>query len=288
MGEFLKALKIVADSPLALVGYIGILASWLAFVLQDKKSGQIIRALKELPEDQRLEALRLSYKTVPRSGISADQWLRSKRYVYLLAALLVTCFVVLAIVAGSFWIRGKQVTLQPLSPSVQPTGPPVGTTVIGTVSDNKGVVGNVASNVYISGNERHSRKFTRVEAETFLQANRGNIEVCLMRLASKFYYIDFVFLPGDNGAVNVDVIPGEETADWKEFMHPRLRKREVEEYSQDEVIRSWRSAGKLSVIAPGVNGFIVGTLKNELDRYSLLEGQGFVHRYITRQVYGDH
>jgi hypothetical protein len=283
MGDFLKALKTVADSPLALVGYIGVLASWLIAALQDKKSGQVIRALKELPEDQRLQALRWSYKTVPRDGISAEQWLRSKRYAYLLTAFLVTCFVLLAISAGTLWLRGKLANTQPPLPRVQTPAVANATTIVANVSDNKGVVGNVTGNVYIDAHERHSQELTRVETETFLQANRGNIDRCLSRLSKRYYYIDFVFLQGDDGAVNMDVIPGENVEPEREFMHPQLRKEEVETYSGHEVLSLARSADKLSVSDPDVNGCIVGTLKNELARYSLKPGKGFVHRYITGQ-----
>ena len=130
--------------------------------------------------------------------------------------------------------------------------------------------------------KRESLLLTRVEAETFLQSSRGNIERCLSRLPERYFYIDFVFTSGDDNAVNMDIIPGDKADPGLEFMHPRLRQKEVEGYSAHEALRLLSTAAKLSVVAPDVNGCIVGSLRNDLRRYALQGwATGFVHRYIT-------
>jgi hypothetical protein len=70
MDNFLKALPVVADHPLALVGYLAVVISWLIVSLRIRKARKLFDAIKLLPEDQRLEAIKLEYKTVPRSGLS--------------------------------------------------------------------------------------------------------------------------------------------------------------------------------------------------------------------------
>jgi hypothetical protein len=269
------------------VGYLAVVASWLILGLQDRKLGQIVRALKDLPENQRLDALRLSFQANPRSGISSEQWLKSKRYTYLLVAFVVTSFVIISITAAAFWIAEKRVSTDASKDSAKaaPQKPDSTVSIAGGVSDNSGVVGNVAGNVYINAGDRHTRKLTRVEVETFLQANRGNIEACLSRRRKKYFYIDFVFLGGDDHAINVDIVPGEQASPEAVFMHPQLKIEEAKGYGHEEVIDEAHSKNKLSVIAPDVNGCIVGSIKNELDRFYLQNNQGFIHRYVTRTGY---
>ena len=136
-----------------------------------------------------------------------------------------------------------------------------------------------------TANNRQSLQLTRVEAETLLQSNRGNIERCLSRLPQKYFYVDFVFTDGEDHAVNVDVIPGQKASQEIEFLHPALRKKEVEDIGGHDALQLLSRANKLSVTAPDVNGCIIGTLKEGIRRYSLQDGNaGFVHRYITDEV----
>jgi len=133
--------------------------------------------------------------------------------------------------------------------------------------------------------EAVARRLTRVEVETFLQPNRGNIERCLARLPRKYFYLDFVFTEGDDNAVNVEIIPGQEAKPDTEFLHPSLRKRQVEGIDGHGALSFSSTATKLSVTAPDVNGCIVGTLRDELRRYSFAGWEaGFVHRYITDEI----
>src|SRR5207249_1085882 len=127
---------------------------------------------------------------------------------------------------------------------------------------------------------------TRVEMEALLQANRGNIERCLARLKPGYFYIDFDLTQGDDGAINADVYPGEVANEGIQFMHPRLRQKDVERYAWHDRLRFYSSAKKFSVIAPEVNGCIMRTLGPDLQHYTLEHlKEGFAHRYITDKAF---
>lgn len=134
---------------------------------------------------------------------------------------------------------------------------------------------------------RADSKLTRLDVEAILQANRGNIERCLSALAKQYFYLDFVFTQGPGSTIDVDVLLGQVVHSEVEFLHPALRKKEVERFGgHDALIARSRSGDrKLSVVAPTTNGCIIQTLSKELNSFQIDHWeQGFIHRYITDQV----
>jgi len=139
-----------------------------------------------------------------------------------------------------------------------------------------------------STNKKQTKPLTRVEVESILQTNRGNIERCLSRLEKNYFYLDFMFTQGSDKAINIDILTGQEALPQLAFYHPQLRKKEVENYGRHEALRQNSVYGdrKLSVIAPDINGCILNTIKDLIKNYRLghLE-EGFIHRYITDTGY---
>ncbi len=99
MEKFLQALPIVASHPLALLGYLAVVIAWLVVALQTRKANKLFDVIKSLPPQQRLKAIELEYRTAPRSGLSAEQWLQSRKMSFIFAGFAITLFTILVLVA---------------------------------------------------------------------------------------------------------------------------------------------------------------------------------------------
>jgi hypothetical protein len=112
---FLDHLKDTAASPFALIAYVALIGAWTYLQSRNVR----LKRLRDLPPNQRLEALRLEYKTEPRDGLSAEQWIRSRRQTLVLIAFLATLFVVLVIVGIALWAPPQSVNHE-ISPLNEP------------------------------------------------------------------------------------------------------------------------------------------------------------------------
>jgi hypothetical protein len=87
MSEFFSSsaswLPAVSNSPLALVGLIVLLVSATVLFWKQSQLRSLARTLEAVPEGDRLERIRLDYGVRPRSGVSAQTWLRSRRQEFL-------------------------------------------------------------------------------------------------------------------------------------------------------------------------------------------------------------
>jgi hypothetical protein len=93
---FLDNLKIVASSPYALVGYLTLVVAWVYVVTANRRLTIIGKLLLQLPRKDRLEILKKEYNTIPRAGLSAEQWIKSRKHLFLFfgfIALLLLCSV---------------------------------------------------------------------------------------------------------------------------------------------------------------------------------------------------
>jgi hypothetical protein len=76
---FLKNLPAAATSPYAFVAYLGVVAAWTYITVSQRR----LKAIESLPPAQRAARLKDEYKVLPRSGLSAEQWIRSRRHTLL-------------------------------------------------------------------------------------------------------------------------------------------------------------------------------------------------------------
>jgi hypothetical protein len=73
--SFVEGLKTASTGPYAFASYALLVACWTYLVAK----GQRLRVIKKLPESDRTAVLLREYPDYPRSGLSAEQYLRSKR-----------------------------------------------------------------------------------------------------------------------------------------------------------------------------------------------------------------
>lgn len=96
---FLSSLGSVAQSPLAFAAYIVLVLVWGAVLFNASKLKTIRASLVNLPAQDRLKALELEYKLVPKGGLSPEQYLAHTRSRYYLIGFLALLVVVVVIVS---------------------------------------------------------------------------------------------------------------------------------------------------------------------------------------------
>ncbi len=88
--QAIKAIGESASSPYSLLALLALIGAWAYTATRSRRLAHVTRNMEGLSEEKRLEAIKLEYKTVPRSGISAEQWIRSQRQRFYLVGFLGT------------------------------------------------------------------------------------------------------------------------------------------------------------------------------------------------------
>jgi len=99
--EALNALPSVAGSPMAFVGYIATIASWIWAVTRNQRIKILLERIKDIPESDRAETIRNEMGVILPSNINPEEWIRSRKHQYFLIAFIVFSITVLSIVAIS-------------------------------------------------------------------------------------------------------------------------------------------------------------------------------------------
>jgi hypothetical protein len=76
---FLRNLQAVASSPYAFAAYIAVVIAWVYIIIAQSRLKHISRSIKDLPEAERKDVLMKEYSVLPKAGLSANQWLRSRK-----------------------------------------------------------------------------------------------------------------------------------------------------------------------------------------------------------------
>lgn len=93
----LQGLEQAAKSPLAFVAYCFIVIGWLSILWKESRIKNISKALGLLPKNERLKALELEYKLIPKKGLNADEYLTQMRRKYYFLAFGLTTVAVLIV-----------------------------------------------------------------------------------------------------------------------------------------------------------------------------------------------
>lgn len=103
LSDFLATLKVVGSSPYAFAAYIAVVAAWVYTTVARYRLGKIADLLKALPPQHRAQVIEKEYSTLPSSGLSAEQWIKSRRHVLLFVAFLslLLCLTIIVIIALS-------------------------------------------------------------------------------------------------------------------------------------------------------------------------------------------
>jgi hypothetical protein len=84
--DFLAALREASRSNYAFVAYLGVLAAFAYLAVTRAKLQATTKSLAVLAAEERAEALRRLYPEFPTTGMSADEFIRSRRNAQILIA----------------------------------------------------------------------------------------------------------------------------------------------------------------------------------------------------------
>jgi hypothetical protein len=80
ISDFLLNLRTVAASPYAFAAYVAVAGAWTYTTIARHRLDKTAQLFKDLPPDDRIRMIMREYSTVPRSGLSAEQWIVSRRH----------------------------------------------------------------------------------------------------------------------------------------------------------------------------------------------------------------
>jgi hypothetical protein len=123
--EFFSSLKTAATSPYALIAYICLLAAWVYIANRGFRLGQISKIIMAVPEKDRAALLAREYNTTPRKGLSAEQWIQSRKHLLLFLAFiaLVVAIAVVAVTAMMTLRRDDNAISGAVTPVIKPEQP---------------------------------------------------------------------------------------------------------------------------------------------------------------------
>jgi hypothetical protein len=134
--SFLDALQTVATSPYAFVAYVCLLAGFIYWLVSEIR----LKAIARLPAEEQAAVLNKEYNVFPRSGLSGDEWIRSRRqtltfwaFVVLIVAVVLLSTIGLLNVKPTTPLEVKPTTPTEVKPTT-PTETPAGTTATNSPS----------------------------------------------------------------------------------------------------------------------------------------------------------
>jgi hypothetical protein len=96
--SLIEGLKAAALSPYAFIGYVAVVAAWAYVVSARNQLRHFADDLRQLPEADRWSAVQKRYNVFPREGLTAEDYLRSRRQSLLFLAFLSIVIAVVAVV----------------------------------------------------------------------------------------------------------------------------------------------------------------------------------------------
>jgi len=106
---FISGLKTAATSPYAFVAYLCLLSAWAFVVVAQQRLRRIAKVIGQVPPKDRAALLAKEYNVFPRSGLSAEQWIRSRRHTLLFYAFLSLVIAALALATVALTLRKEAI-----------------------------------------------------------------------------------------------------------------------------------------------------------------------------------
>jgi hypothetical protein len=110
--SFLESLQVVAKSPYAFVAYVCLLAGFIYWLVSQLR----LNAIAQLPARERAAVLTKEYNVFPKSGLSGEEWIRSRRQTLTFWAFVV--LIVAVVLLGTVAL----LKVNPAAPTVSTTG----------------------------------------------------------------------------------------------------------------------------------------------------------------------
>lgn len=102
----LKSLPEIAGSPLAIIAYLAVVGGWLLSYMRTARFKLLMNRIGSLPEADRKAVLATEMNTVVPAEISAEDWLRGKRQLYVMIAYVLTLMAIVLVLTLAYLNRG--------------------------------------------------------------------------------------------------------------------------------------------------------------------------------------
>src|SRR6266496_24498 len=103
--SFIDGLKTAATSSYAFVAYVCLVSAWVYVAVAQHRLKQVSKVIAQVPPESRAALLAKEYNVLPRSGLSAEQWMRSRKHTLLFFACLALMIVALLITVVALTVR---------------------------------------------------------------------------------------------------------------------------------------------------------------------------------------
>ena len=105
--SLISGLETAAKSQYAFVAYICLIAAWVYVVVAQSRLKRISKAISLVPAEQRGALLSKEYNVFPRSGLSAEQWIRSRRHTLFFIGFLALVVAALIVIVVAMTLRNE-------------------------------------------------------------------------------------------------------------------------------------------------------------------------------------
>lgn len=114
---FFQSLKTVATSPYAFVAYIVLVIGWVYVAVAQYRLTRISRVLSKVPPKDRATLLAREYAMYPRTGLSAEQAIRSRKHTLLFLGFLAVVLAAVVLMTIALNIRKDVINRSSLQPA---------------------------------------------------------------------------------------------------------------------------------------------------------------------------
>src|SRR5690349_21152371 len=108
---FFEGLRTAATSPYAFVAYICLILAWAYVAIAQHRLKRVSQVIAQVPREQRASLLAKEYNVLPRSRLSAEQWIRSRKHTLFFLAFLALLLASLVLITVALTVR-KEVAIK--------------------------------------------------------------------------------------------------------------------------------------------------------------------------------
>jgi hypothetical protein len=147
--QALRSLPVVATSSYAFLAYLAVVLAWVIIAWKVRRNRTLLENLEKFPEPDRIKIVRDEMGITLKTGLSPEQWIRTRIHKYFFIGFLVTAIVILFIfLVSAFASRQGKVSVDVTAPEENVNPSPNGHADMMNKSDSTGV--NLESTVSAS------------------------------------------------------------------------------------------------------------------------------------------
>ena len=100
----LENLPQAAQSSYAFLAYLGVIIAWVTIAWRVRRIKQVLKNIQSFPDEQKRDIILAEMQSPVPPNLSPEEWLKSRRHLYLLGAFVILCIagvIIFAIAANT-------------------------------------------------------------------------------------------------------------------------------------------------------------------------------------------